>query len=175
MKIMQSHSVARGAHLKLSKTRMSELYRVHVVGAMRLAFLLTGNQSVAEDLVHDAFVRLFGRFADLRQGDEFDAYLRRTIINLSRDRYRRGQVARRFLARQRRSFVEDLAAEVGDREDVLRALLRIPHRHRAALVLRYYEDLSEAQAAEVLECSTTAFRSLVARARDGLREVLTNG
>lgn len=161
MKIIQSNPVGRGAQLRLSETRMSELYRDHVRGAMRLAFLLTGNQSVAEDLVHDAFVRLFGRFADLRRPEEFAAYLRRTIINLSRDRYRRGLVAQRFLAGQRSEVVEDAASEVEERDDVLRALLRLPYRHRAALVLRYYEDLSEAQAAEVLDCSTTAFRSLV--------------
>lgn len=161
--------------MRASNSGMSQLYRAHVGPALRLAFLLTGNQTVAEDLVHDAFVRLFGRFADLRRTDEFDAYLRRTIINLSRDRYRRGQVANRFLFRQRGGVADDPASQVSEREDVLRAMQRLPHRQRAALVLRYYEDLSEAQAAEVLDCSTTAFRSLVARARESLREVLTYG
>ncbi|HYT78322.1 MAG TPA: sigma factor [Actinomycetota bacterium] len=63
---------------------LAELYRVHAPNGRRLAYLLTFDQALAEDLVQEAFARLVGRLAHLRDQAAFDAYLRRTIVNLSR-------------------------------------------------------------------------------------------
>jgi RNA polymerase sigma factor (sigma-70 family) len=72
--------------------RLEDLYVRNAPGALRLAYFLTGNRELAEDLVQEAFVRVAGRFRHLRMPDAFDAYLRRTIVNLWRPRrLRRGR------------------------------------------------------------------------------------
>src|SRR5207302_804336 len=68
--------------------RLGELYRRHAPDAARLGYLLTGDRVLAEDLVQEAFVRMFGRFRDLRNPDAFGAYLRKTVVNLSRSHFR---------------------------------------------------------------------------------------
>ena len=65
---------------------------------MRLAFLLTRDQHAAEDIVQDAFVRLFGRFQELRNPDACEIYLLRTVVNLSRDRFRSPRLERDYVA-----------------------------------------------------------------------------
>src|ERR671925_1042326 len=76
--------------------RLGELYLRHADAAVRLAYLLTGDRSLAEDLAQDAFVRLAGRLVHLRDPGAFDAYLRRTIVNLSNSHFRR-KVERAYL------------------------------------------------------------------------------
>jgi DNA-directed RNA polymerase specialized sigma24 family protein len=133
---------------------LARLYEQHAPAALRLAYLLTGHQGLAEDLVQDAFVRVIGRFGQLRDEMGFDAYLRRTVVNLS--------------CRTRpRARVESERAE--ERDELWRRLDSVAPRPRAALVLRYYEDLSDEQAAQVLGCSTRALRSLTSRGLQALR------
>src|SRR5437016_11762255 len=79
--------------------RLGELYVRHADDAVRLAYLLTGDRALAEDLVQDAFVRLAGRLVHLRDPDAFDAYLRRTVVNLSNSYFRRRKVERAYLER----------------------------------------------------------------------------
>jgi RNA polymerase sigma factor (sigma-70 family) len=76
---------------------LAELYRRHVPGAVRLAYLMTGDRVLAEDLAQDAFVRLTGRFAHIRNPDAFPAYLRRTVVNLVKNHYRRLKMERSHL------------------------------------------------------------------------------
>src|SRR5205807_2226557 len=68
---------------------LEDLYRRHFPEAARLAFLLTDDRVLAEDLAQEAFVRLTGRFAHLRDRAAFTPYLRRTVINLAKNQYRR--------------------------------------------------------------------------------------
>src|SRR5213080_2978600 len=79
--------------------RLGELYLRHADAAVRLAYLLTGDRALAEDLVQDAFVRLAGRLVHLRDPGAFDAYLRQTVVNLSRSHFRRKKVERAYLER----------------------------------------------------------------------------
>jgi RNA polymerase sigma-70 factor (sigma-E family) len=155
------------------KGELADLYVRHVPAANRLGFLLTGDRSQAEDLVHDAFVRCVGRFAHLRAHEAFDAYLRRTIVNLHTSRLRRLRVEREWLsketARLGRGGTFGLP-DVPGREDMWRRLQTLPPRQRAVLVLRYYEDLSERETANALRCSVAAVKSLTARATSVLRE-----
>jgi DNA-directed RNA polymerase specialized sigma24 family protein len=72
------------------RERLAEMYERSAPGVFRLAFLLTGDRALAEDLVQDAFVRFVVRFGHLRDLDAFDGYMRRTIVNLSKNVYRRG-------------------------------------------------------------------------------------
>ncbi|HEX2032419.1 MAG TPA: SigE family RNA polymerase sigma factor, partial [Actinomycetota bacterium] len=142
--------------------RLADLYRAHAPAAARLAYLLTGDRSLAEDLVQEAFVRLFGRFRDLRNADAFAAYLRTTVVNLARSHFRRARVERAYLEREalRR---QPPPPEVGGRQELWEALQRLSARQRAAIVLRYYEDLTEAQTADVLRCPVGTVKSLVWR------------
>ena len=153
--------------------QLADLYVRHVPAANRLAFLLTGDRAHAEDLVHEAFVRCVGRFGHLRAREAFDAYLRRTIVNLHTSRLRRVRVERDYLAkeasRQGRAASATLP-DVAGREDMWRRLQTLPPRQRAVLVLRYYEDLSERETAQAMGCSVAAVKSLTARATTALRE-----
>jgi RNA polymerase sigma-70 factor (sigma-E family) len=153
-----------------SRTALAELYERHAPAAARLAYLLTGDRNRAEDLVQEAFVRLAGRFRHLRFPDAFDGYLRRTIVNLHTSQLRRQRVERAYLARQRAGPEPTAASpDLGIREELWGALGLLPPRQRAAVVLRFYEDLSERETAAILRCSEAAAKSLVARAMETLR------
>jgi RNA polymerase sigma-70 factor (sigma-E family) len=151
---------------------LADLYVRHVPAANRLGFLLTGDRSQAEDLVHDAFVRCVGRFGHLRAHEAFDAYLRRTIVNLHTSRLRRLRVEREWLSKETARLGRGTSGlpDVPAREDMWRRLRTLPARQRAVLVLRYYEDLSERETADALRCSVAAVKSLTARAMTALRE-----
>jgi RNA polymerase sigma-70 factor (sigma-E family) len=156
---------------------MAELYARYVPAAIRLAYLLTGDAHRAEDLAHDAFVRCVGRFAHMRAQTAFDAYLRRAVVNLHTSRIRRRYVERDWLRREGPPLVHATTSmpDVESREDLWRALRSLPARQRAALVLRYYEDLSEQDAAAALGCSVAAIKSLVSRGTQALRIQIAEG
>jgi RNA polymerase sigma-70 factor (sigma-E family) len=163
-----------GAEVATERTTeggLAELYVRHAPAAGRLAFLLTGDRISAEDLLQEAFVRVVGRFGHLRVPDAFGAYLRRTIVNLHTSHLRRKRLERAYLERERSVHTgsPDAMSDAGVRDELWRTLLRLPPRQRAAVVLRFYEDLSERETAEVLRCSPAAVKSLVARAMDSLR------
>jgi RNA polymerase sigma-70 factor (sigma-E family) len=153
---------------------IDELYARHIGGGVRLAYLLTGDRGHAEDMAQEAFIRCVGRFRHLRRPDAFEAYFRRAIVNLHTSGLRRRRLERAWLARERAVNAARVSSQpdVGAREDLWRALGRLPSRQRAALVLRYYEDLSERETAEVLGCSVAAVKSLVARGGESLRDLI---
>ncbi|MFN2588631.1 MAG: SigE family RNA polymerase sigma factor [Actinomycetota bacterium] len=147
---------------------LEALYRAHVAGAVRLAFLLTGDEAAAQDLAQEAFVRVGRKIFRLKNPEHARAYLYRTTVNLCRGRFRRQKVEREATERLRRAPAPEQPADVASRDEMWRALLTLPPRQRSALFFRYYEDLSEAQAADALGCSTSALKSLVNR---GLKEL----
>jgi RNA polymerase sigma-70 factor (sigma-E family) len=153
---------------------LEELYLRHAPEALRLAFLLTRDGAAAEDIVQEAFIRVAGRFRHLRSPASFDAYLRRTVVNLCMSQHRRQKVANAYLDRERsrigRLEPATAAPDLETQEELRAALATLPDRQRAALVLRFYLDLSEEQAAATLGCSVVAARSLVHRAMQTLRE-----
>lgn len=150
--------------------RIADLYLRHAPSGLRLAYLLTGDRMLAEDLVQESFARLIGRLRHLRDPDAFDAYLRRTIVNLSRSHFRHRAVERAFVEREGpRIPRESPEPDVATHEAMRRALLSLPERQRAAIVLRFYEDLSEQQTADVLRCRPGTVRSLVSRGMAALR------
>jgi RNA polymerase sigma-70 factor (sigma-E family) len=151
---------------------LEELYRRHVDDALRLAYLLTADRALAEDLVQDAFVKVLGRFHDLRNRDAFWWYLRRTIVNLSNSHFRRRRVERAWLERQRPEPVAPRELDLEERDRILAALMKLRPEQRAAVVLRYYEDLSEADTAEALGRPIGTVKSMVSRGMDRLREEL---
>jgi len=143
-----------------------------VAEGLRLAYLLTGDRGLAEDLVQDAFVKVLGRFHDLRNRDAFWWYLRRTIVNLSTSHFRRRRVERAWLARQRPEETAPAPDDLGERDRLREALMRLRPEQRAAIVLRFYEDLSEADTAEALGIPRGTVKSTVSRAIERLRREL---
>ena len=164
--------VAMTEDSSLQHSSLGDLYVQHAPEGIRLAFLLTGDRSLAEDLVQEAFARLVGRLRHLRDPGAFGAYLRRTIVNLATSHFRRRKVEHAYL--ERIAGAPATATSVNEEldETMHEALLRLPERQRAALVLRFYEDLSDAQTAEILRCSAGTVRSLVSRGMKTLRNEL---
>jgi RNA polymerase sigma factor (sigma-70 family) len=151
--------------------RLAELYRLHADAAVRLAYLLTGDAGLAQDLVQDAFVRLAGRLVHLRDRNAFPAYLRATVLNLARMQFRKERRERASLERQASlRQPEPAERDLGETEAMRVQLLRLTERQRAAVVLRFYEDLTDSQAAQVLGCAPGTVRSLVSRAMETLRQ-----
>ena len=157
------------AALGMSSDRLAELYSRHAPGGGRLAYLMTGDRALSEDLVQEAFVKVMTRFGDLRKPDSFDSYLKRTVINLIKGHYRHTQVERSYLRRIVREPEPVVEAGTGEGNDMWARIAALPTRQRAAVVLRFYEDLSEQQTADVLGCSPAAAKSLIARAMQVLR------
>ena len=136
----------------------------------RLAYLLTGDEAVAEDLVQEAFVRTFARFAHLRRREALAGYLRKTVVNLAHKHFRHLSNERSYV--EAAGAVADFASQpdVGLREQLWSALRELPYRQRAALVLRFYEDVSEREAARLLGCRVGTVKSLVHRGLSSMRE-----
>jgi RNA polymerase sigma-70 factor (sigma-E family) len=153
---------------------LAELYIRHAPDGVRLAYLLTGDRTLAEDLVQDAFARVATRLVHVRNPAAFEAYLRRSIVNLSKNHFRRRAVERAFLNRARRDVGQEAPArsDLSERDALRRALLELPERQRVAVVLRFYLDLSDAQTAEVMRCPTGTVRSLASRGVQALRAAL---
>ena len=151
---------------------LEELYVAYAPDGIRLAFLLTGDRALAEDLVQDAFVRLVGRLRHLREPEAFWTYLRRTIVNLASSHFRHRRVERAYLERQ--AAVPTAVTNSNEELDEAMhgVLLELPQRQRAAIVLHFYEDLTDIQAAAVLGCSPGTVRSLVSRGMQKLRQEL---
>ena len=132
-------------------------------GFVRLAFLLTGDREVAEELVQDAFLAASRSWATVL--DE-PAYLRSAVVNRARSWGRRAQLERRQPLR-RATPVHLEADELWD------ALGSLTPRQRAAVVLRYYEDLPEAEIAAILHTRPSTVRTSVHRALRTLRKEIT--
>jgi RNA polymerase sigma-70 factor (sigma-E family) len=140
-------------------------------GLLRFGHVLTGDRHRAEELVQSALVKTYRRWGSLRQ-DQPTAYVRRAMVNTYTSWWRRS----RHEAVMPIGF--DAASSDGvsydDRDAALRALASLPPRQRAVLVLRYYLDLSEAEIADTLGCSTGTVKSSASRGLRSLRERLTD-
>lgn len=150
-------------------SRLEELYAQHIDWAEAVAFLLTHDTDLAQDLAQESFIRVAGRLHHIRHPDAFRGYLRRTLVNVFRTHFRRIAAERRALERAVARREPESALHVQSSGETARALATLPPRQRAAVVLRYYEDLSEEQAADVLRCSKRAVNALVSRALGTLR------
>jgi RNA polymerase sigma-70 factor (sigma-E family) len=153
---------------------LGELYARHAPAAGRLAYLLTGDRDLAEDIAQEAFLRVIARFGSLRSPESFRPYLQRTVVNLARGHFRRRRTEREYVSGEGSRRARDVATipDVEERDTITRALEGLSARQRAAIVLRYYEDLSERQTADLLGCPVGTVKSLVARGTERLREEL---
>jgi RNA polymerase sigma-70 factor (sigma-E family) len=144
-------------------TSFAELYRDQYGPMVRLAHLLTMSNSVAEELVQDAFVGVH------RKWDQIDvprAYLRTTVMNACRSHHRRRLLEKTRLGHPAPEVVSPEPDEMWD------ALAALPYRQRAVLVMKFYEDMSEADIAATLGCRPGTVKSLTSRALGQLRKVI---
>lgn len=137
----------------------------------RLAFLLSGDEEDARDIVQEALARAYVNWDRVRTTDNPRAYVRRIVVNTGRTWWRRHrlyEVPSADLAAR-----HDLAAfspeEVADAVTVWQMCLGLPRHQRVAVVLRFYEDLSYAEIADLTDCTESTARSRVFRGLDALR------
>lgn len=145
---------------------VDELFRSRWGPSVRLATALTGDRAVAEELVQEAFLQLTQRWAAVENPA---AYLRTAVVNLSRNHRRRLGVGRRRQPPPPRLTVDDPALD-----ELWQQLAGLSERRRAALVLRFYEDLPIAEIAELLGCRPGTVSSLLHRGLADLRKVLSD-
>lgn len=148
-------------------------YEEEMPGAVRLAYLLTGQQALAEDLAQDAFLRVASRIRRLRDPAAFRRYLRRAVVNASNSHFRHERIVRQHLESEGAEPRRDVdPADVGTHDALTEALDHLPPRQRTAIVCRYYLDLSERETARVLGVRTGTVKSSVSRGLAALREHL---
>ena len=155
---------------------VAALFDRHYVPMCRLAYVILGNSALAEEIVMDALLKTFSSWWRLRDPSKADLYLRRAVINLCRSRIRRKQLESKHQERMRSEGASGWTQWEGDRLEtdqvVLDAVRDLPERQRACVVLRYYEDMSEAEIARVLDCSTGTVKSQLSKARSKLEAAL---
>ncbi len=150
---------------------------------VRVAYLLTGDAGRAEDLVQTALVQVHRHWRRIERADGHDAYVHRPLVNLNVSWWRRRRVAEDLVdevPERADAGAYDLpprdhAQAQADRDELARALLTLPPRMRAVVVLRYYEDVSEADCAALLGCSVGTVKSQSSRGLERLRVALSNG
>jgi RNA polymerase sigma-70 factor (sigma-E family) len=133
---------------------------------LRTAYLLTGNVADAEDLVQAALAKTYLAWDRIEDRSALDGYVRRAIVNT----WRRRRVEEYPTDEIPDQEVADHAGASDLQESMRRAVDRLPQRMRAAVVLRYYEDMTEAEVAEALGVSLGTVKSTVSRAVAKLRE-----
>ena len=118
--------------LSSPRHRIAELYDLYAPEAARFAYLLTGDKELAEDLVQEAFVKMLGRFEDLRKPESFRSYLRRTLVNLSKKHWRRLAVERRYAQMQEKHVSEEGAPfpDVATSDALWGMVMALPARQR---------------------------------------------
>jgi RNA polymerase sigma-70 factor (sigma-E family) len=143
-----------------------ELFAAQRTEMVRLAHLIVGSNALAEEVVQEAFVRLRDRWDGL---DNPGGYLRSMVVNAAREQLRRRGVEQRYATTLARDHLV-----TGDREidETWTAVCRLPERQRAVLALRFYEDLPEAEIAEILGCRVGTVKSNLHRALQRLRREL---
>ena len=158
-----------GAEVGLAEMDFQQFVAARSAPLFRGALVLTGNRETAEDLVQETLERVCRKWRTIVAKDAPDAYVRRIMVNLANDRWRR---FRRTVPHQ---DTGDMAApgdeygRIDSRDQLVRALQSLPMRMRTVVVLRYLHDLSDAEIAADLRISQSTVRSQLARGMEKLR------
>jgi RNA polymerase sigma-70 factor (sigma-E family) len=138
----------------------------------RSAYLITGDATNAEDILQTALAETYLRWARLRKPEAAEAYCRKVIVTTNAAWWRRRASRETPHATLPDSVVPDMGGDVVERAALIDALRQLSPRQRAALVCRYFDDLSESQTAEVLGCSAGSVKQHTARGLERLRHLL---
>ena len=161
---------ARSHARESAEDAVTALYQANALSLIRLAYVMLDDRPGAEDVVQEAFYGLYRRWDRLKDADHAIFYVRTAVLNGCRSALRRRAVRRRVLAAEpvpgASAEAEVLRGE--QREEVIRAVGRLPYRQREALVLRFYLDLPDEQIARVMGIRPSTVRSTVFRALDAL-------
>ena len=154
-------------------SRIEEEYREFVgsraASLHRTAYLLCGDWHLASDLVQETFVQTFRHWRRVQRADNQNAYVKRILINeFNRHWQRYGRLPVHADTDRPQAAIPDVSDEVVNRAELLRALLTLPARQRATVVLRYLEGMSERETAAVMRCSEGTVKSQTARALHAL-------
>ena len=157
----------------LSEDAFFQLYETSWARVVRLAYLLTSDQSNAEDIVQDAFAAMYRHRDRLRTAEAAFGYVRTAVVNGTRSSLRHRQVVARVQLRAVPELGADnavLARE--ERTRLIAALHKLPQRQREVLVLRFWDDLSEAEIAHTLGVSKGTVKSSASRGLDALSQLM---
>jgi RNA polymerase sigma-70 factor (sigma-E family) len=136
---------------------------------VRTAYLLTGDQHLAEDLAQTALTKVYASWRRVRRADDVDAYVRRILVNTNASRFRKRRVTEHLTAVPYDASGHEPHAGLAQRSALMTALAGLPKRQRAVVVLRYWEYLSEREVAEVLGVSQGTVKSQASKALARLR------
>jgi RNA polymerase sigma-70 factor (sigma-E family) len=146
---------------------LEALFREHYGSLVRLANVLLGDAARSQEVVQDAFVKLHVKWGGMRHLDRAPAYLRSAVLNGARSSLRRRKVADRHAATAVVSApspsAESGALDALDHRRLVAALRRLPARQRAALALRYYLDLPDAEVASAMGISVGSVKTHIHR------------
>jgi RNA polymerase sigma-70 factor (sigma-E family) len=149
--------------------------RARTPALLRSAYLLTGDQHLAEDLVQSALARTHRSWGRLRATGNAEAYTRKTMYHLQVSWWRRSKVAESLSGEtpepRQRGSAPDYAAQAALRITLRQALLKLTDRQRAVLVLRFFEDRTEAESSDLLGVTVGTVKSQTAKALARLRTV----
>jgi RNA polymerase sigma factor (sigma-70 family) len=140
------------------------LFRTQRFSMVRLAHLITGSNAVAEEVVQEAFIRLQEHWD---RADNHAAYLRAIVTNMCKTQLRRRDHETRLVT------PTQLVAFPPDIDETWMAICRLPFRQRAALALRFYEDLEESEIARILGCRPGTVKSTIHRGLVRLRKEMS--
>ncbi len=160
-----------------SEDLLTETYQAHYRSLLRLAALLLDDLSTCEDVVQEAFIRVHSARRRVREPEKTLAYLRQTVVNLSRSTLRRRILGLRLLPKPMPDMAsaEEGAYDALERDELKAALRGLQRRQREVLVLRYYLDMTEAQVAETLGVSLGSVKAYGSRGLAALRLRMETG
>src|SRR5690349_11953882 len=150
---------------------LTETYRAHYRSLLGVAALLLDDTASCEDVVQEAFIRVHSARKRVREPEKTLAYLRQTVVNLSRSALRRRIMGVRLLSKPMPDMAsaEEGAYEALERDELKAALRKLQRRQREVLVLRYFADMTEAQVAETLGISIGSVKAYGSRGLAALR------
>ena len=152
---------------------VTALYQAHALGLVRLAHVMLGNRTGAEDVVQDAFCGLYRRWERLDDKDKALQYVRSSVLNGCRSALRSGSAPDPRGEHHPAAASAETAVLTGEeRREVMNAIRRLPDRQREALVLRFYLDEPDAEIARVMGISQSTVRSTTHRALAALGRLL---
>ena len=157
-----------------ARSEIVALYEAEFHGMARLAYLLCGNTQQADDLAHDAFVRLYEHWDRVNDPVKRRAYLRTILVNLAHSAHRRDSTARRHAGAPllavggATTSAEDEAIWRSARPEVVAALGTLSDRQRTAVVLRHWLGMTEGEIAEAMGSSIGSVRTHTARGHHNL-------